>query len=366
MSANAPTGADTGSALGLDRLPTPALLLDRRILQRNIERMTQALGDGVALRPHVKSHKCLEIARMQIAAGAIGVTTATVWEALAMAEGGIEDILIANLVVGSEKLALLGEIAARSRVTVAVDDPRNAAAISDMATAAGCELEVLIDIDVGLGRTGVRSIKEGVALAEAIATLDGLSIRGVMGYEGHVVHKVDPVQRTQMASEVNRTVLGLAAALRERGIPVEVVSGGGTGTFDLTGRCAGYTELQAGSYVFMDATYEKVVTEFEPGLTVLATVASRKGNTVVIDCGEKTVAEADPPRLRDHATLGFRQSEEHYVIEVPADNQLDLGDRVHVIPGHCCGTVNLHSRYYVVEDGAVVDMWPVLARGAGR
>jgi D-serine deaminase-like pyridoxal phosphate-dependent protein len=147
---------------------------------------------------------------------------------------------------------------------------------------------------------------------------------------------------------------------------VDVVSGGGTGTFDLTGHCQGYTELQAGSYVFMDATYEKVIEAFEPGLTVLATVVSRKGSTVVIDCGEKTVAEADPPRLRDHETLGWRQSEEHYVIEVPADSRLDLGDRVHVVPGHCCGTVNLHSRYYVVEDGEVVDTWRVLARGAGR
>jgi D-serine deaminase-like pyridoxal phosphate-dependent protein len=349
-----------------DGLATPALLLDRRILRRNIERMADALGAGVALRPHVKSHKCLQIARMQIAAGAIGMTTATVWEALAMAEGGIEDILIANLVVGPEKLALLGQIAARARVTVAVDDPRNAAALSETARAIGRGLEVLIDIDVGLGRTGVRSIEDGVALAEAVRRMEGLTIRGVMGYEGHVVHQVDRTQRAKMAGDVNRTVLGLAEALRERGIPVYVVSGGGTGTFDLTGHCQGYTELQAGSYVFMDATYEKVIDAFEPSLTVLATVVSRKGSTVVIDCGEKTVAEAGPPRLRDHETLGWRQSEEHYVIEVPADSRLDLGDRVHVIPGHCCGTVNLHSRYYVVDDGEVVDTWPVLARGAGR
>lgn len=350
----------------IDGLATPALLLDRRVLQRNIERMAGALGPGVALRPHVKSHKCLQIARMQLAAGAIGVTTATVWEALAMADGGIEDILIANVVVGAEKLMLLRDVAARSRVTVAVDDPRNAAAINDMATAAGCQIEVLIDIDVGLGRTGVRSIEEGVALAQAIAPMDALSIRGVMGYEGHVVHKLDRAERTGMAAEVNRTVLGLAAALRERGVAVDVVSGGGTGTFDLTGQCDGYTELQAGSYVFMDATYEKVVPEFASGLTVLAAVVSRKGSTVVIDCGEKTVAEADPPRLRDHETLGWRQSEEHYVIEVPADSTLDLGDRVNVVPGHCCGTVNLHNRYYVVDDGELVDTWPVLARGAGR
>jgi D-serine deaminase-like pyridoxal phosphate-dependent protein len=348
------------------RLATPALLLDLQVVRLNIERMAAALDAGVALRPHVKSHKCLEIARMQLAAGAIGVTTATVWEAQAMAEGGIEDILIANVVVGDEKLALLTQIAAHTRLTVAVDDARNARAIGEAVTAAGREIEVLIDIDVGLGRTGVRSIGEGVALAEAIAAIEGLKVRGVMGYEGHVVHKVDRPERTRMAGEVNDIVLGLAAALREHGVPVEVVSGGGTGTFDLTGKCDGYTELQAGSYVFMDATYEHVVRDFKTGLTVLSTVVSRKGETLVVDCGEKTVAEAGPPRLRDHETLGFRQSEEHYVIEVPPGNRLDLGDRVHVVPGHCCGTVNLHSRYYVVDGGEVVDTWPVLARGSGR
>jgi D-serine deaminase-like pyridoxal phosphate-dependent protein len=364
VTSSEPAGGEIGSRQGPPA--TPALLVDLRVLRRNIERMAAALDGGVALRPHVKSHKCLEIARMQIAAGAIGVTTATVWEAQAMAEGGIEDILIANVVVGGGKLALLTQIAARTRLTVAVDDARNARAISDAATATGCEIGVLIDIDVGLGRTGVRSIGEGVGLAEAIGELEGLEVRGVMGYEGHVVHRVDRPERTRMAGEVNHIVLGLAAALRERGIPVEVVSGGGTGTFDLTGRCDGYSELQAGSYVFMDATYEQVVGEFKSSLTVLATVVSRKGETVVVDCGEKTVAEAGPPRLRDHETLGFRQSEEHYVIAVPPDNRLDLGDRVHVVPGHCCGTVNLHSRYYVVDDGEVVDTWPVLARGSGR
>jgi D-serine deaminase-like pyridoxal phosphate-dependent protein len=347
-------------------LATPALLLDRRILRRNIERMAAALDAGVALRPHVKSHKSLEVARMQIEAGAIGVTTATVWEAQAMAEGGIEDILIANLVVGRGKLALLAEVARRSRLTVAVDDPRHARELSGVARASGSELGVLVDIDVGLGRTGVRSIGEGVALAEAVLELDGLSLRGVMGYEGHIVHKVDRAERVRMAGEVNRTVLGLVSALRERGIAVDVVSGGGTGTFDLTGHCRGYTELQAGSYVFMDATYEKVIDAFEPGLTVLATVVSRKGSTVVIDCGEKTVAEADPPRLLGYETVGWRQSEEHYIIEVPPGNPLDLGDQVQVVPGHCCGTVNLHSRYYVVEDGEVIEEWPILARGSGR
>jgi D-serine deaminase-like pyridoxal phosphate-dependent protein len=228
-----------------DALTTPALILDAAALRRNIAAMAARTQGPTRLRPHAKSHKCAQIARLQVEAGAIGVTAATVWEAAALVRAGIRDILIANQVVGEEKVGRLAATAGEATLTVAVDDPGNAAALSAAATAAGSEIGVLVDIDVGMNRCGVRSQEAALRLAERVHQLTGLRLRGVMGFEGHCALEKDRTLRAQQASAAMERLLATADALAAAGFPVDVVSAGGTGTYDLTGMNPRVTEIQA-------------------------------------------------------------------------------------------------------------------------
>jgi D-serine deaminase-like pyridoxal phosphate-dependent protein len=319
------------------------------------------------LRPHFKSHKSAELARVQIEAGAIGLTAATVWEAAAVAAAGMNDLLIANEVVGEEKIRQLAEIARTKRLMVAVDHVRNAEALSAAAAAVGAKIGVLIDVDVGLGRCGVRTEQEARALGERVSQLPGLHLRGVMGYEGHCALEPDRGKRATNARTAMGRLLAVADVLRSAGFPVDVVSAGGTGTFDLTGCYPGVTELQAGSYLFMDSSRVAFLPDFEVGLTVLTTVVSRHQSTVVLDCGKKTVGvDFTPPRIVGETAKVRYVSEEHTVFDVDSECKLEVGQRVELIPSYCPTTINLHDFYYVVQDGVVIDIWPVLARGPGR
>src|SRR5947209_9508099 len=361
------------SAIGRPRreLVTPALILDLDAARRNIQFMARRLsGMKAKLRPHVKVQKSAELARLQIEAGAIGVCTATVWEAIVMSQSGIEDVLIANQVGGKEKIKALAAAAKDGRMSVAVDDVQNARDLSDAARAAGSSLEVLIEVDVGMGRGGVRSSEEGASLAQHISKLPGLKLRGVQGYEGHCMLEPDRAVRIEKARAAMDYLGSVIDQLTKGGFACEVVSAGGTGTYDITGDNPRVTEIQAGSYVFMDATRLAIISEFTPALTVLATVVSRQGTTLVLDAGKKTVGVdfTLPP------VVGFPPeqavprvaSEEHLLYDVTPECLLAMGDRVEVIPGYCPTTVNLHDAFHVVQDGIVVDIWPVMARGTGR
>jgi D-serine deaminase-like pyridoxal phosphate-dependent protein len=351
-----------------DAITTPALILDAAVLRRNIAAMADRMKGPTRLRPHAKSHKCAQIARLQVEAGAIGVTTATVWEAAALVRAGIRDVLIANQVVGLEKVQRLAETAREARITVAVDDPGNAEALSKSAGAAGSEIGVLVEVDVGMNRSGVRTREQALRVAERVHQLPGLRLRGVMGYEGHCALEADRTVRARNAQAAMEYLLSMADALGAAGLSNEVVSAGGTGTYDLTGMNPRVTEIQAGSYVFMDATRLAFISEFAPALTVLTTVVSRHGTTLVLDGGKKTVsADFTLPRI-----VGFppeqlaprKFAEEHLLCDAAVDCTLAVGDRVELVPGYCPTTVNLHEVYHVVEEGVVVDLWPVLARGA--
>jgi D-serine deaminase-like pyridoxal phosphate-dependent protein len=349
-----------------EELVTPALLLRRDVLARNVKKMAELVGPPTRLRPHAKTHKSPHVAALQIAEGAIGVTSATVWEAVSLARAGIDDVLIANEVVGATKIKELARAAATATITVAVDAETNAKNLSTAVAAEDCELGVLVDVDVGMGRCGVRSPEEAVALATIVAELPSLRFRGVMGFEGHCTFEPDPAQRTRLAGDAIACLLGAADAIAESGLPVEVVSAGGTGTFDSTGADPRVTELQAGSYAFMDTSHAAIVTGFDFALTVLSTVISRHGSTVVLDAGKKTLGVETPaPRLLTLPSVVQYVAEEHTVIEVNNMQALDIGDRVEVVPSYCPITANLHDLYYVVEGGTVVDIWPILARGAG-
>jgi D-serine deaminase-like pyridoxal phosphate-dependent protein len=327
--------------------------------------MADRLTGPARLRPHAKLHKSPQIAKWQLEAGAIGVTTATVWEAAMLAEEGISDLLIANQVVGPEKVRQAAEVAREVSLMVAVDDCSNAESLAAAAHAAGSRIGVLIDVDTGMNRCGVRSPEEALRVAACVSTLPGLQLRGVTGYEGHCVLEPDRAARVRKATSATDYLLGIVDQLAAAGHPMEIVSAGGTGTYDITGLHPRVTEVQAGSYVLMDVGRLAIVPDFAPALTVLCTVVSRQGTTVVLDGGRKTVgAELGLPQPVGVAGTTRALNEEHLLLDVPADSPLRVGDTVEVIPGYAPTTVNLHEVYHVVEDGVIQDIWPIRARGA--
>lgn len=357
------------SAIGRrrDELITPALVLDLDMTERNIRSMADRLRALPAkLRPHIKVHKSPEIARMQVEAGAIGVATATVAEAVAMSASGIKDVLIANQVVGRDKIARIVRAAVDAKMTLAVDDARNAEEIAAAARSVGSEVGVLIEVDVGMGRGGARSAEEARALARSVVGLRGLRFRGVQGYEGHCMLEPDRQVRMSKARAAMDLLSSVVDLLRSDGLVCDVVSAGGTGTYDITGADPRVTEIQAGSYVFMDAFHGSLVAGFVPALTVLATVVSHHGKTIVLDAGRKAVGVDFAPARMVGYDYGARYfAEEHTLFDVDARCDLRLGDTVAMIPGYGPTTVNLYDAYHVVRDGVVVDIWPIVARGSG-
>ncbi|MGA2625963.1 MAG: DSD1 family PLP-dependent enzyme [Candidatus Bathyarchaeia archaeon] len=359
------------SALGRHRreLITPALILDLDVARHNVNFMAQRLKSLHAkLRPHIKVQKSIELAKMQVEAGAIGVCTATVWEALVMSRGGIEDVLIANEVVGNEKIQTLAEVAKDGHLTVTVDNANNADQLSKAVSKIGSKLDVIIEIDVGMGRGGVRSPDEAVDLAKHLSTLSGLRFRGVQGYEGHCMLEPNRELRVKKAREAMDIVGTVLDRLAKSGFKCEIVSAGGTGTYDITGADPRVTEIQAGSYVFMDNFHGNLVPGFSKSLTVLGTVVIQHGDTIVFDCGRKSIGiDFVQPTMVDYPSYGARYfAEEHALFDVDKRCSLKLGDTMEFVPGYGPTTVNLYDAYHVVEGGVVVDIWPIIPRGPGH
>jgi D-serine deaminase-like pyridoxal phosphate-dependent protein len=359
------------SSLGRPRgdLATPALILDLDLARRNLQFMADRMRTlPAALRPHIKVHKCAELARMQLQFGAVGVCTATVWEAIIMSRAGIEDVLIANQVGGSDKIRALALAGRQGRLTVAVDDPANCDELDRAVQAAGSRIEVLIEVDVGMGRGGVRSAGEAVALAHHLSRLPGLRLRGVQGYEGHCMLEPDRDERIARTRKAVDDLDAVVESLRRAGFPSEVVSAGGTGTYDITGADPRVTEIQAGSYVFMDMFHGNLVPGFSRALTVLGTVVVRHGRTIVLDAGRKSIGiDLALPTMVPYPFYQARYfAEEHALFDVDERCGLALGDTVELVPGYAPSTVNLYDAYHVVEGGVVTEIWPVIPRGPGH
>jgi len=351
-------------------LDTPALCLDVAALDANIERMAAFFREIPAgLRPHAKTHKCPLIAWKQLRAGAVGITCAKLGEAEVMARAGIRDILIANQIVGRQKIARLVNLAAYTEVMVAVEDIGNVRELNAAARAKGCVLRVLIEVDVGMGRCGVAPGARALELAREIRSLPGLSLEGIMGYEGHAVMAQPFERRRELAEEAMRSLIATRDLLTSEGVAVGIVSAGGTGTYQITGRYPGVTEIQAGSYATMDAKYRSVGIDFEIALTVLSRVISVRGDDhAVIDAGIKTMTTEFglPQVLRPSGWEVARLSEEHGLLRRQGGAPLRRGDMVELIPSHGCTTINLHDAYFVTRDDIVEAVWPIAARGAIR
>jgi D-serine deaminase-like pyridoxal phosphate-dependent protein len=351
-----------------NEVTTPALLLDLDVARRNITKMAQIFSEMPArLRPHIKVHKSVELSRMIVDAGAVGVACATPWEAIVMARGGIEDVLVANQVVQRDQVARLAELARDHRLTLTVDDVRNVDQLSRAATAAGSRLDVLLEVDVGMARCGVRTLEDLVPIAARIAQTDNLRLRGIQAYEGHCMLEPDRRKRVREANAANERAIQAADLLGDAGHPCEEISAGGTGTYFITGANPRITEVQAGSYTLMDRFHADLVPGgFEIAMTVLGTVISRQGHTVVLDCGRKAIGiDFVTPELVGVPGIVRYWAEEHCLVDFPGQPTLAVGDTAEAISGYGPTTVNLHEVFHVVENGVVTDIWPVNPRGAG-
>jgi 3-hydroxy-D-aspartate aldolase len=249
-----------------------------------------------------------------------------------------------------------------------VDCAQNARDLSDAVQAAGSRLDVLIEVDVGMGRGGVRSPAEALELARVLSTLGGLTLRGVQGYEGHCMLEPDRELRIRKAHGAMDYVGTVLDRLVESGFKSEIVSAGGTGTYDITGADPRVTEIQAGSYVFMDNFHGNLVPGFSKSLTVLGTVIIQQDNTIVFDAGRKSIGiDYTPPTMVDYPFYQARYfAEEHALFDVDERCKLTLGDTMEFIPGYAPTTVNLYDAYHVVKNDVVVDIWPIIPRGPGH
>jgi D-serine deaminase-like pyridoxal phosphate-dependent protein len=355
-------------------IETPALVLDLDPFERNLELMASVVrGSRLALRPHAKSHKCPDIAKRQVASGAVGICCQKVDEAAAFVEAGIRDVLVTNEIVVPSKLARLAQLARTATIGVLADGVATVGAISAAAVNAGVTLDVLVEIDVGAHRCGVAPGPDAVVLAQVIAAAPSLHFRGLHAYHGAAQHLRMPQERRAAiaaAVQLARTTRDLVVAA---GLACPTITGAGTGTWQLERDSQVYTELQPGSYIFMDADYGRNALapddhEFEQSLYVTATVMSVPApERAVIDAGLKAFAfDSGPPLV--HAAHGLEYggaSDEHGVLRVdPAVARPMVGDRVWLVPGHCDPTVNLYDWIVGVRGDRVECVWPVAARGA--
>jgi len=356
-----------------DEVDTPALLIDLDAFEHNLDRMADLLRPtGTKLRAHAKTHKSPIIARQQMARGAVGQCVQKVGEAEVLAWGGIPDILVSNEIVGDAKLARLLALSRIAHVAVCADDPANVARIEAAAEAAGHCMTVLVEIDVGGRRAGVVPGPDAVALAERIAASPHLIFGGLQAYHGGAQHMRTPAERQAAIGSTIDDTRRTVEQLRQRGLSCPIVGGAGTGTFDIEAASGVYTEIQAGSYCFMDADYGRnrdgISAGFQHALFVLATVmsATRPG-LAVLDAGHKAVAvDCGMPLIWKREAVRYTgASDEHGALAwSPEVSGPKLGEKVRLVPGHCDPTVDRHDWYVGVRKGRVECLWPVAARGA--
>src|SRR6185312_5656618 len=352
---------DYGRAIGQrrDELITPALVLDIDAAQRNIDHMASELKQmgAATIRPHYKTHKSPDLARRQLQAGAGGLSMATVWEAAILAAAGMDDLFVVNTVAHPAR---------DHRVLVAVDEAENAASASAAAVTAGSTLGIMVEVDTGMDRCGTDNAADCLAVARQVMDLPGLRFEGITGYEGHCSMTPDHDLRHERQRAAMKFFTDVAGQLEANGIPCPIRSAGGIATWNWTAAYPGLTEIQAGTYVVMDNFHGRMVPGFEHSLTIAATVISRQSGKVIVDAGNKSVADpADVTMVgHDHPVLRF--DEEHGIFDAAGGSPLRVGDPVRLVPGYSPSTVNWYDAYHVVQGDIVVDIWPVIPRGPGH
>ncbi len=371
-------------------IETPALMVDLDIMEANMDKMMALLkesGAGVGIRPHAKTHKTPQIANMQIAKGALGICCAKLGEAEAMAEGGVPDILIANQTVGANKLKRMAALSKKTNLKVAVDSKQNLLDIARESAAAGGHVGIVVAVEVGNRRGGVRTHEDAIELAKIASSTPGVWYAGIMGYEGFAVFMPDFEERRKAADGAYDILLGYRDAIKERaGLDSGIVSAAGSGTHMFAAKRKGLTDIEAGSYIFMDVRYGMTAgVDFLNSLAVVATIGSHPEPDIYLtDAGLKSMTKefGMVSTLPSYGLVVHHMSEEHVTLKPtetpdrlpginplddkfakPAKKPLEVGDKILLIPSHCCTTVNLHDVIYAVRDGVVEDVWRVTGRG---
>ena len=367
-------------ARGLSKwdLDTPALVLDLDKLEQNIAKMRASLsGTGVATRPHAKTHKSSDIARLQIGAGALGICTAKVSEAEALFAGGIQKILMTTANVSKSKIQRAMNIRKKNREFIqAVDYAPNARDLSDAAKAAGVTADVVVDVAVGT-RSGVPAGDQAVALAELVDKLPNLKFRGMLAYDGGAQHIKGYKARRDQSLARYEDIVKTFDRMKASGLNMEIFSGGGTGTYNIMTKVPGFTDVQVGSYVFMDAQYLEIgnehgdiFTDFAPSLTVMTTVLNTYfPNRITTDAGSKalTLNKPDPIVIGEPGFRYTAGSDEFGTIQYETANKTyKVGDKLELIVPHCDPVVNEYDVYYGVRNDRVDAVWPVTARGKSQ
>jgi D-serine deaminase-like pyridoxal phosphate-dependent protein len=360
------------------KLDTPCLVMDLGKLERNLQTMqAHAARFGKQLRPHAKTHKCSRIARMQVEAGAVGICVAKVSEAEVLVQNGIRGVLVTSPVVTRYKIERLMDCLSRDpEIMVVVDHPSNAGALNEAASKRGARLNVLIDLDPGMGRTGA-AFKDGPAMGRLVGGLPSLRLRGVQCYAGHVQHISSYDERLRQSLDWMGQAAGVVKQFREEGIPCDIFTGAGTGTHEIDCTIPDLTDLQVGSYTMMDADYLNIGSSqnpsrfenFPPALTLLTTVVSANHpDYVTVDAGLKALyRDGGTPYVLNPSTPGLRyewRGDEHGKITFPDPSvRFELGEVLEMVVSHCDPTVNLFDVLYVTREGTVEDVWPIDMRG---
>jgi D-serine deaminase-like pyridoxal phosphate-dependent protein len=370
---------------GLAQLPTPALVLDVAAFERNLKRMAEhARASGVGLRPHAKTHKCPVIARRQLELGAVGICCAKLGEAQVMVENGIDRVLITSPVATSEKFELAVALAGKAKDFIMLVDRADAArALGRLAQDAGIVLQVVIGLDTGTRRTGIQPGTPALELARVIQGIPSLRLRGLQAYAGHVMHIDGHDKRATASKKSLQPCLATRKLFEDNGIPVEIFTGGGTGTFDIDSSIDGVTDLQVGSYCFMDVQYRAIGDRdsavfdfFEPSLFVLTTAISQPvPELITVDAGYKAFANepnAKPVFADLDGMIYHYGGDEHGIVQFTDANQaaearpLKVGDKARLVVSHCDPTINLYDEIHPWVDGVLESPWPILARGRSQ
>ena len=345
----------------LEEIDTPALVLDLDAFEKNLNTLNSAVAGKVRVRPHAKTHKCPDVAKRQIALGAVGMCCQKVSEAEAMVEGGVKDVLVSNEIVGAPKLQRLAELSRRARIGVCVDNAENVRQLKG-------DLDVYIEIDVGMRRCGVAPGAPAVALAREIVK-SGMRFGGLQAYHGRAQHMRSMEERHAVIETAAQHVQHTKRLLKEAGIDCPIVTGAGSGTFMLEVEAGAWNEIQCGSYAFMDVDYAKnewaaPLPRFEHALFVLSTVMSRPSAEVaIVDAGLKASSvDSGMPGVWQKELRYTHASDEHGWVE--GKNPPPLGEKLLLVPGHCDPTINLYDWYVCVRRGRVEALWPITARGA--
>lgn len=346
-------------------LDTPQLLVDLEALDSNLRLMlAEGKKRSVNVRVHFKSLKCTGLARYIARTSAGGFLCAKLNEAEALADAGIDDILLANQVVGPIKIRRAAQLANRVNLAVCIDDADNARALAHVARSEGSTINILIEVDVGMDRCGVAPGVAALELARLVQSLDGLRFRGLQGYDGHLQMLTDFEDRKSKSLVGIEKLVATHRLIEAAGIPVQVVTGGGTGTWEFVASVPGVTEIQPGSFLLMDAAYCKVRPEFAGSLSIRAAVLSRRSGQYVLDAGSKAISrDFGTPEIKGRTgDRVIRMNEEHTVVESD-DASIAIGDTVEVVPAHCCATMNLHRTCVAVRGGLVEAVWPIECSG---